>query len=222
MKNLIRFFLPIFVLALVTACNNSPKGEKVETAPAKKATPKAAKSASIYNVDTAKSSINWTGSKPTGTHQGTLKISKGVMAVQAGHIASGSFGLDMNSIAVTDLKAGEGKEDLEGHLKTGDFFETEKFPAGSFTITKVTTVSGDTNKTHDIEGNLNLKGISKSITIPANIAINGNVMTAVTPAFKINRTEWGINFHSGIIGTAKDKLINDEISLVLNLIATAN
>jgi hypothetical protein len=31
----------------------------------------------------------------------------------------------MASITVTDLKAGEGKEKLEGHLKSPDFFGTE-------------------------------------------------------------------------------------------------
>lgn len=37
----------------------------------------------------------------------------------------------MASITVTDLKAGEGKENLEGHLKADDFFGTAKFPTAT-------------------------------------------------------------------------------------------
>ena len=118
------------------------------------------------------------------------------------------------------MKAGEGKEDLEGHLKTGDFFETEKFPTGQFVITKVAPASGQPNVTHNITGNLTLKGVTKSVTFPANVIAAGNKISAVTPAFKINRTEWGIKYGSGLLGTPADKIIHDEIALVVNLQAT--
>ena len=221
MKNLIKFIFPVLVLGLVFACKSEPKGQKVES---KEATGKAAAAtaaAEVYTVDTAKSGITWTGYKPTGQHQGKLSISKGSLSAKNGVIESGAFSLDMNSISVMDLEAGKGKEDLEGHLKAGDFFEVEKHPSGQFVITGVAAVSGDANITHNITGDLTLKGVTKSVTLPANVAMVGNAISAATPAFKINRTDWGINFHSGVLGTAKDKLINDEIALVINLVANS-
>ncbi len=220
MKNFMRLFLPIFALALLTACGSKTAGEKVEAKEASGEAATASASAAKYVVNTDKSNIIWTGSKATGTHQGTMKVATGSLAVKDGNIESGNFTLDMNSIAVTDLKAGEGKEDLEGHLKAGDFFETGKYPTGSFTITKVESASGDASITHNITGDLKLKDTTKSVTLPANVAMVGNTITAVTPAFKINRTEWGIQYASGLIGTAKDKIINDDISLVINLVAS--
>lgn len=221
MKKIIKFIFPMLILGLVVACKNEPKGQKVES---KAATSKAATStatAKVYNLNTAKSDITWTGTKPTGQHQGKLSISQGTLSAKNGAIESGNFTLDMNSIRVTDLKEGDGKEDLEGHLKNGDFFEVENYPTGKFVITGVSAASGNANITHNITGNLTMKGITKSVTIPANVAVAGNMLTAVTPAFKINRTDWGIKYKSGIIGTAKDKLINDDISLVINLVANA-
>ncbi len=221
MKNLIKILLPVLLLGMIVACGGETKGEKVETSAAKEEVAKSTAAAKNYAVDTKASSIIWTGSKPTGTHQGKLSISNGSLAVKNGNIEAGTFTLDMKSITVTDLEAGKGKEDLEGHLKNNDFFEVEKYPAGKFVITNVATASGDSNITHNITGNLTIKDTTKSVTLPANVAMVGNKVTAVTPAFKINRTEWGINFHSGILGTAKDKLINDDISLVVNLVASA-
>ena len=78
---------------------------------------------------------------------------------------------------------------------------------------------GIEDATHEIEGNLTLKGITKGVKIPAHISITEGKVSAVTPAFTINRTEWGINYKSGVIGTAADKIINDEVGLVINLVA---
>ena len=47
-------------------------------------------------------------------------------------------------------------------------------------------------------------------------------MLVATPAFSIDRTQRAINFRSGILQTAMDKLIHDEISLVVTFDAIAN
>lgn len=217
MKNLMVLFLSVAMLGFVTSCSNSPKGEKAEATAAKGEAAKASAAAKTYTVDTGASSVTWTGTKPTGSHHGTIKLSNGTLSVKDGNIEAGSFIIDMNSIECTDLKAGEGKEKLEGHLKNNDFFEVEKFPTGMFTITKVEAVAGGGDVTHNITGDLKMKDITKSITFGANVAAAGNALSAVTPAFKVNRTEWGITYKSGITGTVKDKMINDDIALVINL-----
>ena len=56
------------------------------------------------------------------------------------------------------------KAKLEGHLKSGDFFEVEEFPTASYEITKVTeNTAGDYNTL--LEGNLTIKGITKPVTV---------------------------------------------------------
>jgi len=219
MKKLL-FLTPLFLLTLAfTACNNAPDGKKAEVSAAKGEAAKATSGATTFNVD-KNSSITWTGSKPTGKHMGKLKISDGTIKVSNGNIQAGNFTIDMKSNVVTDLTAGKGKEDLEGHLMADDFFGVEKYPTGSFTITKVSPVSGNASVTHKITGDLKLKDKVQSITFDANVNVGPNKLSAITPSFTINRTQWGINYKSGIINTAKDKLIHDDVAIVINLNAS--
>ena len=222
--NLVSF---LFVLLLV-ACG--PKGKKVEATDAKApaAATNPAPSASTngiatYNVN--KGMLNWTGSKLIGTssHSGTISVALGDLRAKGDNIVSGQFTIDMASIMNTDMEPSKGKEKLEGHLKNADFFDVANHPIATFVVTGSAPATGVEDATHNITGNLTIKGVEKSITIPANVAVVGNKLTAVTPSFKIDRTQWGIEYGSGsIAGLAKDKIISNDIALVLNLEATSN
>ena len=213
-------FLMVFIA--FAACTNKAIGTKAKTAEAQKVST-SVRTSTTYQMESG--SLNWTGSKLVGSgHQGTINLSKGSLGVTAaGQITSGNFTIDMASITNTDLKAGQGKEKLEGHLKAKDFFDVAKFPTGSFDIVKVERVTDIPAVTHNVTGNLTLKGLKKSITIPANISVAGGKVNAVTPSFTIDRTAWGIQYGSSgsFADLAKDKIINDDIALVLQLSASA-
>lgn len=220
MKVLLKFSFLLVVLSLAfTSCKKAPKGEAAKTGEAANNPAKAAENAKSYIVEN--SQVLWTGTKVGGQHAGTIAIQKGELTAVNGTLGSGSFVLDMNSITNTDLEAGKGKEKLEGHLKNEDFFDVANHPTGTFKITSVTPLSGSTDANTSVTGDLTLKGITKSITFPTNILAVGNKISAVSPAFKINRTDWDIKYGSGLLGTAADKIIHDEISLVLNISASA-
>lgn len=212
MKKLVLFAL--LSAGILASCKQSPEGQQVQAEAAQETT--ASASGNAFQIDPQASSVNWTASKVGGQHHGTLAVSGGSITVQDGAIQGGAINLDMNAIAVLDLE-GEQRAKLENHLRTGDFFEADKHPAGTFEIVSVAPVAGNPEVTHQITGNLTLKGVAKSVTIPANVIVTGDMISAITPSFTINRTEWGINYRSGIIGTAKDKIISDEIGLVINL-----
>ena len=175
-----------------------------------------------HRIDMENSVVEWKGSKPAGTHTGTIKFMDGQAQLKGGKLEGGKFVFDMNSITVTDLKAGDGKEDLEAHLKgTGKkeaedhFFNVGKYPKGSFEITKVTEENGKSM----ITGNLNLKDITKSITFPAMISNEGPSMTLKSEPFMINRTDFKINYASkSVFDDLKDKFVDDNIELVVTLI----
>jgi len=211
-------FLLVF---LAFACKDKPAGTKAVTGAAEKApATKEVLQSTIYKLDSGV--LNWTGSKKLGdSHQGTIDVSNGKLAVAKGVIQAGDFVVDMTSITNTDMAAGKGKEKLEGHLKNADFFDVGKFPTGTFKIISVTPAAAGGDATHNVKGNLTLKGIEKSVTIPANVAITGGKVSVVTPSFTINRTDWGISYGSGSLADlAKDKIINDDIALVLQLSAS--
>lgn len=221
MKNLIKFSFFFLALGLmVSSCKKKPSGDAAKTGAAAGEAATATANAKAYAVNAANSKVLWVGSKPTGSHNGSIKISEGSLSVDGGNIVSGNFTLDMNSITVLDLKAGEGKEDLEAHLKgledekADHFFNVKKYPTGKFVITKVEASTAGDGSTHNITGDLTIKDKTKSITFPAMVAVVGDKVTAVSPSFKINRTEWGVNFMSkSVFADLKDKFIDDEIAL---------
>jgi len=170
----------------------------------------------VYLVDTLTSVIEWVGATPGNyQHNGTIRLSAGQFTVSNNQLTSGKFTININSITNLD-QTGKDKTNLEGHLKNEDFFEVEKFPFGSFEITGIRSDSTG----EKIVGNLTLKEKTNSIEIPAKVKIDEKYVVAETPTFTIDRTKWGIVYNSGIIGTIKDDLINDEISLKLKIVAS--
>jgi len=205
------FNVSLVALSIFAASCTTPEGKEVKTETAKKVEQTVA-TAKVVKIALADSKINWEGAKPTGKHVGFLNLSSGELKFEEKNLIGGKFTLDMTSITTTDLE-GEKKAKLEGHLKNKDFFEVEKFPKGSFEITKVEAAKTETT-THKITGNLTLKGITKSVEIPANVKFENGMFLATTPQFTIDRTEWNIVYSSSKIG---DMTINDKMSLQINI-----
>jgi len=201
------------MLALVASCKND-KAKAAKTGEAKTtATPTTA--AKTYSNTSG--IINWTGAKLAYDHKGTLKIESGVFSAEGNKIKSGDFVIDMTSLTNTDLTDAAKKADLEGHLKNADFFDVEKFPKSTFSITSVADANTDEANCM-ITGNLTMKGVTKSITFPALVVAKGDgSLTAISDKFTINRTDWGIKYGSGLSGAVGDKVISDDFTLQVSL-----
>lgn len=213
-------FTSVIAGALLASCGSSSK--TVSTSDKEKAA-EAGKGSVTYTVDASQSEVAWVGKKVGGQHNGTLGISGGDINVENGELKAGKFTLDMNTIKVLDITDAETNGKLVGHLASPDFFDVANNPTGTFEITGVEKLAqADANgNTHNIKGNLTLKGISKNITIPAKVNIQNKSLTA-NATFAIDRTEWKIMYNSGkLTDTAKDRIINDAVDLDLKLVATA-
>ncbi|MFK8056183.1 MAG: YceI family protein [Saprospiraceae bacterium] len=219
-----KLFLPLFAVALMAISCNSKKSEvtaEVGDAIESAATAPQVMQGVTYNVNAAESQVMWTGRKVVGdSHTGTLTVSEGRLMMGGDKLVGGEFTIDMNSLTNTDIADAKSKGNLEGHLKNEDFFEVSKFPTAEFKLLQVQPVTGDATVTHNLTGNLTLKGVTKSITVPANIIITDAMISAVTPAFDINRTDWGVKYGSGLTGAVGDKVISDQVALVISLKAT--
>ena len=209
MKNL----LIIATLAITfAACNgnSSPKAETTEKQSA------AIVDGISYAVDTS-STISWIGSKPTGKHTGTFKITEGVLIVKDGELKGGTFNINIGSLNNEDL-AGDAasKAKLEGHLKSPDFFDVAKYPVAKFEITSVEPNTDTTKKgiTNIIKGNLTLKDSTKNVAIPASITIDAKTLAA-SANFSIDRTLWGMNYKGP--DNPQDWIIAKAVELNLNL-----
>ena len=77
-------------------------------------------------ADLTSSYVKWTGYKVTGQHFGKVMLKSGTLEFEGDNLIGGAFEMDMTSITVEDL-SGEGAKKLGGHLKSDDFFKTQKF-----------------------------------------------------------------------------------------------
>lgn len=169
-----------------------------------------------YPISLNESLISWKVDYSIGTkgHAGTLSLTSGNVVMKDGNIQGGNFVIDMNSVHVTDMKPDDGGKDLEKHLKDNDFLSTGEFPKGYFTI--LSTERNAEGKV-TVSGYLILKGISNAIKIPTVISDNKTSITVKSEVI-VNRTLWGINFQSGIIGAIKNEAISDEMNITLNFV----
>lgn len=219
-----KFFILVLTMAVFAACNNKPAGEEAKVGDAQDA---AELAGGIYDVDTAASIINWEGAKIAYNHTGTIKLQSGVLGIKDGNITSGMFTMDMNTIENTDLE-GDKKVMLEAHLKgTADdkkdhFFNVTEFPTADFEITSVTPTTGDSLYTHEIAGNLTMKGITKNVTFKANVKTENGVVTATSQNFTIDRTAWNVKHLAKILGVSTDDAVKDEIGLQIDLVAKSS
>lgn len=216
------YLLLIFVTSIFSACKNEPATQAdagntndKDTLPQKTVAPPAG--TFVYTVTSG--TVTWSGKKANNdTHEGTITVESGELKVSDGKLQSGHIQMNMNTLTVTSIKDGGEKRDLESHLKDVDFFEVNKFPKASFDFEEVLP-SDMQDFNQIIVGDLTIKQKTHGVNIPVQLKISGDELTARSPVFSINRTKWGVNFRSGLLGTVKDKLIEDSVVLSLRLTA---
>ena len=167
------------------------------------------------SINITKSNVKWYGDEITGKqHYGSLKFKEGdIILTGTGKISdkiiSGSFIVDMTSLNVEDL-TGRGKNSLEGHLKSDDFFSVNKF---NFAYLKILKSNDPVNGVQTINGDLTIKGISHPVTFT--MELNGKKAKS---NLTFDRTKYDVKFRSGnFFQNLGDKLIYDDIKLEVNL-----
>jgi polyisoprenoid-binding protein YceI len=163
------------------------------------------------NINKSASSIGWLAKKVTGEHNGTVGISAGALNVDGNKLVGGNFTIDLKSIKDLDITDANYNQKFIGHISSGDFFEVEKFPTATFVITKVAG--------NQVTGNLTVKGITKSITFPAEIAVKGGKVSAKAN-ITIDRTDFNIRYGSKkFFESIGDKAIYDDFALTVSLVS---
>jgi polyisoprenoid-binding protein YceI len=160
-------------------------------------------------IDASKSTILWVGKKITGQHNGTVNFKEGSISFKGNKLKAGSFTVDMNSLNATDL-SGEYQGKLNGHLKSDDFFGTEKNPTATLVFTKI---KAKAKNIYTVTANLTIKGKTNPVTF--DLTVNGN--TANTK-FNIDRTKFDIKYGSGsFFDNLGDKAIANDFELAVSL-----
>ena len=115
--------------------------------------------------------------------------------------------IDLNSINTRD-------EQRDGHLRSADFFEVEKYPSMTFKSTSVTPDGDD----YKVVGDLTIKGTTKPVEL--DLEYNGShpdpwggTRIAFSAEGEISRADFGVDFEVPMDGPGV--VVGDKIKLVI-------
>ncbi|MBK7580521.1 MAG: YceI family protein [Myxococcales bacterium] len=198
----------ILALSLAaTGCEDPTKDKaKAEvSAPAAPATPAAAADTQTLTFSNSDSKVEFVGAKVTGKHDGSFGTFTGSVKLVSADVTKSQVNVDIDAASITTDTA-----KLTGHLKGSDFFDVEKFPKARFESTNI-KAGGEKGATHTVTGNLELRGVKKSISFPATIKVEGSNVS-VDSEFSINRKDFGLNYPGKV-----DDLIRDDVLIKLTI-----
>ncbi|MGA7856920.1 MAG: YceI family protein [Terracidiphilus sp.] len=120
------------------------------------------------------------------------------------------------SIPVATITTGDAQRD--GHLKSPDFFDAEKFPV--FTFKSVAVHSGAPAE-HEVIGELTMHGVTKVVSFevegPSAPAKDpwGNTRVGLSATAVINRKDFGLTWNSAL--ETGGVLVGEEIAITLDV-----
>ncbi|MEB3236431.1 MAG: YceI family protein [Candidatus Sericytochromatia bacterium] len=148
--------------------------------------------------------------------RGSFPAIKGSVVYDAAHPEKSTVEA---TIDVSSVDTGNAKRD--GHLKSPDFFDVEKFPTMTFQSTRVVKATKDGLS---VLGNLTLHGVTKPVTLqvalPAKAAKDpwGNMRTGTEATTHIDRRDYGLtwnkNIETGGVLVGEDIAITLEVELI--------
>lgn len=107
----------------------------------------------------------------------------------------------------------------DNHIRSADFFDVENHPNMTFSSTGIRYENGDLL----VDGNLTVRGITKPLTLTAEIngigaGMQGGTVAGVSATGSINRHDFDVSYNGPIPGGGV--VIGDKVDIVLEIEAT--
>ncbi|MET9663861.1 YceI family protein [Streptomyces sp. NPDC006475] len=195
--------------------NRKPEAAATATATAPQVDPALAALSGSYTIDPAHSSIGFT-------------VRHAMVTNVRGSFGEFSGSLELNGtdphhstaeIDVTITSIDTGIADRDGHLRSGDFFEAEKFPLMTFRSTQAENLGGDTYR---LTGDLTIKDVTRPLAI--DLEFNGSatdVYGAERVGFEgsaeILRSDWGLTWNAAL--ETGGVMVSDKVKLTFDISA---
>ena len=166
-----------------------------------------------WNIDLAHSAIHFSARHMVVSKtRGKFAKFSGAIQFDAADLSKGTVSVEIDPASVDT-----GDAQRDGHLRSGDFFEVEKFPKASFKSTKV--VDKGEGKLA-ITGDLTLHGVTKSVTLDASYEGSGKdpwggERAGFTATTTINRIDFGVSFNKAL--ETGGLLVGEKVELQLEV-----
>ncbi|QNP65486.1 YceI family protein [Streptomyces genisteinicus] len=168
-----------------------------------------------YTIDPAHSSIGFTVRHAMVTNvRGTFGSHEGALKLDGSQPANSSATIDVD-IASVDT----GIADRDGHLRSGDFFDAEKFPKMTFRSTRVEQLGGEAYR---VTGDLTIKDVTRPLAIDLEFQgsatdVYGNERVGFEGGTEILRSEWGLTWNAAL--EAGGVMVSDKVRLTFDISA---
>lgn len=158
--------------------------------------------------------------------QATFAVKHMMISTVKGHfnVISGHLHIDeqnpANSWVDAQVDAGSvdtRDESRDGHLRSPDFFDAEKYPTINFKSTKIEHL-GDNE--YRVLGNLTIHGVTREVAFKAEYAGQGKdpwggQRAGLSATAKINRKDFGMTFNKAL--ESGGVLVSDEVKVEIDL-----
>lgn len=168
-----------------------------------------------YNLDPSHSRVGFV------TRHAMIAKVRGAFNDVAGVASIDGANPGASSLAVTVQVASVDTRDAnrDGHLQSPDFFDAAAFPAITFTGTGFDITDDETVA---VTGDLTIKGITKSVTVPftfGGVAVDpfGNARVGFEGQIVVNRKDWGLTWNAAL--ETGGVLVADKVTLELEVSA---
>jgi polyisoprenoid-binding protein YceI len=165
--------------------------------------------AGTWTIDPAHTRIGFVARHAMVTKvRGAFNEFEGTAVIDAGDITRSTAALTIHAASIDTRN-----EHRDGHLRSNDFLAMEEFPDITFISTDVTQ-TGPTSL--ELTGNLTIKGVTNSVTIPFEFEGTatdpyGNQRAGFEGSVIINRKDYGLHWNTAL--ETGGVLVSDKIML---------
>ncbi|HEY4841426.1 MAG TPA: YceI family protein [Terriglobales bacterium] len=178
------------------------------------ATPQTATAITTWNVDPVHSVAEFKVKHMMISNvKGQFTKVQGVLSLNENDLTNSSIEASIEAASIHTRD-----EQRDGHLKSADFFDVEKFPTLSFKSTRVT---GTGDGELDVTGDLTIHGVTRRAVFkvegPTEAGKDpwGNIRRGLSATTKINRKDFGLTWNSTL--ETGGILVGDEVIITLDV-----
>jgi len=164
-----------------------------------------------YGIDTAHSSVGFKVRHLVSKVSGGFNDFDGTIVADFGNLDSSSVEFTIQATSI-DTK----NEKRDGHLRSADFFDVEKYPEISFKSSKITKIDGDS---YAVTGILTMHGVSKETILTVDYLGEMTAMGGTRAGYEltttITRKDFGVSWNRAL--DAGGFVLGDDVEININL-----
>jgi len=164
-----------------------------------------------YGIDSAHSSVGFKVRHLVSRVSGGFNEFDGTIVADFENLDASSVEFTIQASSI-DTK----NEKRDGHLRSPDFFDVEKYPEITFKSSKITKIDGDS---FAAAGTLTMRGVSKEVVLTVDFLGEMTAMGGTRAGYELtttlNRKDYGVSWNRAL--DAGGFVLGDDVEVNINL-----